>query len=601
MATQITGTQVTVTTGSANLVGRRWDFTPLMPWSGDSTPEAVTYISENTGKVGQANTWLGVRYAEPPIGNNRFRAAIDYDYPAGTYDLAAFPKVPFQSYSEENGTVGRPEWGVSNGNWNWRGMGTSESEDCLTLNIWAPVGTPPVGGWPVVFWIHGGGWTVNSAIAYHQRGHRMAARGVIVVVPGYRLSSFGYFHHPDWELEVDWDGPNLALTDIKSALRWVNRHIADFGGNTAKVMLSGSSAGGQATICLQEDTSISALFSSAWSVSGGGIGRRWESGRREWSEGYAARYARFARAVQASAGYMRDYSDPSRTVADAITANGMAWALRNAISPKDILAFSDGRNRITLSSLESGSAAYQYRSSLNIYPFLGNGLTYSSTIEAAKAGAYTKPIVISAAENEASVTNLSTINPDGFARLLNVHSQKEWMDSPWANPAWSDTQQRRLIYNHSIFQYPAWRTARAVFETGGDAWLVLQNFNGTGTGYANHTGEVQLIFGNVEWAVAMSGSEAKVTARALLMAESLGQLFINMAANQDPNIAYVWPERLELFTSPPVFSLASYDTAEPGKWNVVGNVLGDATSAPVSITHANWYNLVWPDYLARNG
>lgn len=247
MTLQITDRKVDVRLQSgAVLRGREWVLSPLMPWSGDQTARARAYRRENDGKTRVVHAWLGLRYAKAPVGDLPFRPAQDHTYKEGRIDLATWGNVPPQTGRVEAGDAGRPETGPTIGAQDWAGLGTQESEDCLTLNLWRPQGKPPKGGWPILVWVHGGGWTQNSALQPQWRGHRLATKGLIVISVEYRLSVLGHFYHPDWESEADWQGPSLALTDVKSALRWVQRHIGAFDGNPAKVTLAGSSAGGNA-------------------------------------------------------------------------------------------------------------------------------------------------------------------------------------------------------------------------------------------------------------------------------------------------------------------------------------------------------------------
>lgn len=597
----ITTTVAPVTVGPATLNGRVWSFPPLFPWSGDVTAEATTYNSRNASKTTTVNTFLGVKFAEPPVGALRYKPAVDYDYPAGSYDLSTWPDVPIQTFTLEDGVDGRPEWGVLNGAYNWPGYGVSESEDCLRLNIWQPVGTPPSGGWPVVVWWHGGGWGNNSAISYQQRGHRLATKGVIVVCPEYRLSNFGHFFHPDYEAEVDWNGPNFAYSDMASALRWVNRNIASFSGNAAKVCIGGTSAGGAGVLGMLEDTTLTGLFSSAWVSSGGGLAKRIKRDRTPSNKGYAARYDWFARAVTHAAPYLTDYANTNRTVEDAIAANSVSWAIRNALSPAHIQALSDGYDRITRASLAAGVPASVYTSTANVYPFHGGDLTYDSAVDAAVGGAFSVPAVISSSENEASVVNLANIDPTAVVRNLNVFDQYEWQQSGWFSGGWSDTEQRRLIYSHAVFQYPAWRIAKAMEANAGTAYLMLINANGANSGYANHSTDVSLLFGNVEWTVSMSGAEAKVTAYSLLLAEGMMQALANMADSGDPGALYSASTDFDLFATDPSFSFTAYESANPYHWNVIGNTSGDAASAPVTNTYGAWNSAAWTYYFARLG
>src|SRR6185503_19692950 len=73
-----------------------------------------------------------------------------------------------------------------------------QSEDCLYLNVWAPVSAKKA---PVMVWIHGGGFVTGSDSEPRQDGEKLAAKGVVVVGVNYRLGVFGFFSHPELSKE----------------------------------------------------------------------------------------------------------------------------------------------------------------------------------------------------------------------------------------------------------------------------------------------------------------------------------------------------------------------------------------------------------------
>ena len=112
---------------------------------------------------------------------------------------------------------------------------TSVDEDCLTLNVTMPEAQGIRR--PVMVWLHGGGGTNGSAAAYD--AHRLAIAGdVVVVAPNFRLGVFGCFGYPGLT-----DGGTFGLQDQQTVLRWVQREIAQFGGDPANVTLFGESYG----------------------------------------------------------------------------------------------------------------------------------------------------------------------------------------------------------------------------------------------------------------------------------------------------------------------------------------------------------------------
>ncbi len=132
------------------------------------------------------------------------------------------------------------------------------SEDCLTLNVFAPTGAKKA---PVMFWIHGGGFVNGSGTAALYDGSALARQGVVVVTINYRLGRFGFFAHPALTAEAK-GAPigNYGLMDMVAALNWVQANIAKFGGDPKEVTIFGESAGGIAVNALMVSEAAKGLF-----------------------------------------------------------------------------------------------------------------------------------------------------------------------------------------------------------------------------------------------------------------------------------------------------------------------------------------------------
>ena len=130
------------------------------------------------------------------------------------------------------------------------------SEDCLHLNVFTPAVPSSQASLPVLVWIHGGAYTngSNSVPIYH--GSSLASRGAVVVAINYRLGSFGFLGEN-----------NFGILDMISALRWVQRNIASFGGDANNVTIFGESAGGSAVVSLMSSSEAKGLFHKAWAMS----------------------------------------------------------------------------------------------------------------------------------------------------------------------------------------------------------------------------------------------------------------------------------------------------------------------------------------------
>jgi para-nitrobenzyl esterase len=140
------------------------------------------------------------------------------------------------------------------------------SEDCLYVDIYAPVGAGPDESLPVMFWIYGGGQTSGSSQGYD--GSRLAAEnGVVVIATNYRVGPFGWFHHPS--VVPEGGSGHFALYDLMAALEWVRRNAASFGGDPLNITIFGESAGAQNVLALYMAPAAEDLFDKAIIQSGG--------------------------------------------------------------------------------------------------------------------------------------------------------------------------------------------------------------------------------------------------------------------------------------------------------------------------------------------
>lgn len=183
--------------------------------------------------------FLGLPFAEPPVGELRFRPPIPIDSWNGSIDATAFgPACP--QPIEEGQT-----------------LYLDQSEDCLTLNVWTP--SVDHGSRPVMVWIHGGGWIYEGTEDRLYDGGRLAARGDVVVVSmEYRLGAFGFTH-----IEGVEGSGSAGILDQKLALEWVREHIPLFGGDPDNVTIFGESAGGMSVSALMGMPSAQGLFDKA--------------------------------------------------------------------------------------------------------------------------------------------------------------------------------------------------------------------------------------------------------------------------------------------------------------------------------------------------
>ncbi|KAF4614038.1 hypothetical protein D9613_008113 [Agrocybe pediades] len=180
--------------------------------------------------------FLGIRYAAPPTGSSRFKAPAS---PATTPGVQLANANPPECLQASQGVSATNPFRV--GQLQSRAADAGPSEDCLFLNVFLPGILGQRKNLPVVFWIHGGGYILGSATGFDGNDLiRESGEGVVVVVIQYRLGVFGFL--PGQKVK-DGGALNAGLLDQQFALKWVQEHIRDFGGNPNKVTIWGESAG----------------------------------------------------------------------------------------------------------------------------------------------------------------------------------------------------------------------------------------------------------------------------------------------------------------------------------------------------------------------
>ena len=201
-----------------------------------------------------ARTWLGIPYAEPPVGTLRWRAPrspLLHNEPLEATDTSS-PCPQYQSIlSGLSANIGSDT--------------VVGSEDCLYLNIWSSAGNFSA---PVMVWLHGGGNSAGTGGTYI--GARLATtHNLVIVTVNYRLGLLGWFHHPALKTgdHLD-DSGNFGTLDIVRALQWVRDNIEQFGGDPDNVTIFGESAGGLNVLSLMASPYATGLFHRAIVQSG---------------------------------------------------------------------------------------------------------------------------------------------------------------------------------------------------------------------------------------------------------------------------------------------------------------------------------------------
>ncbi|KAH8887699.1 alpha/beta-hydrolase [Thozetella sp. PMI_491] len=197
----------------------------------------------NTTGTKTVRKFLGIPYAEPPIGQHRFRPPVTKLPSKTTINATAFGHACIQyvvTGSRSFYLELLPDARVPP---NGRDHFSTDSEDCLTVNVWSPtLGTVHrEGPLPVLIWIHGGGFTAGGSSEPYFDGSRIAeAHNIVVVSLNYRVNIFGF----PGASAFDGRQLNLGLLDQRKAIEWVYNNVVHFGGDPARMTLFGQSAGG---------------------------------------------------------------------------------------------------------------------------------------------------------------------------------------------------------------------------------------------------------------------------------------------------------------------------------------------------------------------
>jgi para-nitrobenzyl esterase len=229
-------------------------FTPLTIVAASSAPRVKTHSGIVEGKGdGKIHAFLGIPYAQPPVGDLRWKPPVPVAKWEGVHRAADFGAHCIQGKVYDDMVFRDP----------------GGSEDCLTLNVWVPAHAE--GKLPVMVWIHGGGFVAGASSESRQDGSLLASQqGIIVVAMNYRLGIFGFFVHPELAKESGRNSAgNYGLLDQLEALRWVHENIAAFGGDPANVTIFGESAGSFSVSAQMASPLAKGLFQKAIGESGG--------------------------------------------------------------------------------------------------------------------------------------------------------------------------------------------------------------------------------------------------------------------------------------------------------------------------------------------
>ncbi|RZC37636.1 COesterase and/or Abhydrolase 3 domain containing protein, partial [Asbolus verrucosus] len=185
-------------------------------------------LQGKTGKNiynGEFYSFQGIPYAKPPVGPLRFKAPQPAEPWTGIRDATNEGEECFSRHPVFTTLTG--------------------GEDCLTLNVYTP-NLPKHGSVlkPVMFWIHGGGFTSGSSSSVIYGPEFLLTEDIVLVTINYRTGILGFLSLEDPDLDIPG---NAGLKDMVLALKWVQKNISNFSGDPNNVTIFGESAGGAAS------------------------------------------------------------------------------------------------------------------------------------------------------------------------------------------------------------------------------------------------------------------------------------------------------------------------------------------------------------------
>jgi len=203
----------------------------------------ATYCGASSQSNPAVNAFLGIDYAMPPVGTQRWQAPtkatlsgqVDARYYGSFCPQDTNPDMPPIDFS-------RPLTPTKSY--------LTMNEDCLNLNVWVPAKPKKQGPLPVMVFIHGGAFVTGGGNFGMYDGSALAAQDMVVVTLNYRLGALGFLvaKFPGNLASPAPDiGGNLGILDQQMALRWVKDNISAFGGDPGAVTLFGESAGAMST------------------------------------------------------------------------------------------------------------------------------------------------------------------------------------------------------------------------------------------------------------------------------------------------------------------------------------------------------------------
>jgi para-nitrobenzyl esterase len=278
----------------------------LLVCAGANTAQASIESATVTGGgvkgqvIDGVGVFRGIPFAAAPVGDLRWQVPRPVVAWQGVRNANAFAPACMQPWSPAD----QPQ----------------PSEDCLYLNVWTAAASA-VEHRPVIVWIHGGGLVGGMSWEKVSDGTHLAREGAVVVTIAYRLGALGFLAHPELTRENGKTSGNYGLHDMIAALEWVQQNIAQFGGDSERVLVIGGSAGALAISVLAASPSARGLYSRAAALGGAAF----VAGVSDDPK-YVFYYPMLKHAEEKGAAMFKELGAPDSRAARALTADAVLKA-----------------------------------------------------------------------------------------------------------------------------------------------------------------------------------------------------------------------------------------------------------------------------------
>jgi para-nitrobenzyl esterase len=474
----------------------------------EAAPAGAPTVNTASGVVrgvikGDVASFKAIPYAAPPVGANRWRAPQPVtawkEVRDATKDCADCPQRA------------------------WPGSTATQSEDCLFLNVWAPATATKGSKLPVMVWIHGGGFTGGSGSGPGSAGDAFAKQGVILTTINYRLGRLGHFAHPALSKEHPEEPKgSYAYMDQIAALQWIQKNIAEFGGDPNNVTIFGFSAGGVSVHSLLTIPAAKGLFHKAISESGGGRDGVL-TGRPIRQENADALYGVSAETI------------------------GINYARKHKIESTDAAALAKLRSLSVEEIVDSGQET-DSTSGARIYsgPILDGKLVVETAESAYKAGRQARvPLIIGNCSAEIGGAFVTTASSKEalFSLFSELEGEAKAAFDPQGNKEFAEVLTK--FNTDWVWGEPARMTARAFVTKRAPAYMfqfgyVPPPMRERARYGAGHGSEVSFVFNtlNARW-----GAPAEATPEEKELARIMNTYWTNFAKTGNPNGKGlpVWP------------------------------------------------------------